>query len=156
MGIFTFLPSFLLLPLMFPGTDCPTFVHTERPSTPVTVAPLISNSELHNFHGPRKIRRPPLGVNAVDALLLCCSAQLLSCSTSFELHRHEPHTRREASGYWEQRGAGPSTSSSDVLAHLRLSSSIPLNSTPFEETRRKMAIIQGGFGALRRQNLHLA
>ena len=30
----------------------------------------------------KKIRRPPLGVNAVDALLLCCSAQLLSCSAS--------------------------------------------------------------------------
>ena len=47
-------------------------------------------------------------------LMRCCSGQQHCCSKSFELHRHEPHTRREASGYWEQRGAGPSTSENDV------------------------------------------
>ena len=34
-------------------------------------------------HGPHEfIRRPPLGVNAVYARLLCCSALLLSCSAA--------------------------------------------------------------------------
>ena len=51
MGMFIGFPVLLLRPLMFPGTDCPRFVPTERPSTPVTEAPRILNSVLQSFHG---------------------------------------------------------------------------------------------------------
>ena len=48
-------PVLLLRPLVFPGTDCPRFVPTERPSTPVTEAPRILNSVLQSFHGFKTI-----------------------------------------------------------------------------------------------------
>ena len=40
----------------------------------------LQGGGLHEAH--RIIRRPPLGVNAVYAQPLCCSAQPLCCSTS--------------------------------------------------------------------------
>ena len=91
---------------------------------------------------------------AVLLVLYCCTSLCCICTTvivnrgqGLRTPTPNPHQRPIS---FNLRSSPP------ILVYPRLSSSIPLNSIPFEETRRKMAIIQGGFGPLRRQNLHLA